>query len=75
MNVKDARQKLEEIVANSTLGGPVMAAADALGDARELRGHVGACLKKKAATDARGLRSCGVGDDPWYCAEAKEVTA
>ena len=28
MKVEDARQKLEEIVANSTVGGPVMVAAD-----------------------------------------------
>ena len=36
MNVKDARAALEEIVANSTLGGAVMAAADACVKAAKL---------------------------------------
>ena len=80
MNSQQAREKLDAEVDKVVIAayernepeierGPVMAAADVL----MLAVHVEACLKKQAATDARGLRSCGVGDDPWYCAEGKRL--
>ena len=86
-SVEDARAALESktrITAGSrSQHTEVMAAADALGDARELRGHVGACKKSKPGASpsyeddnatwwAEHRPECGHG---WYCPDAKEVTA
>ena len=82
MNVEDARAALESktrITAGSrSQHTEVMEAADALGDARELRGHVGACVCAAYERDADGgytgqTKNCG---DDWYCPDApvKEVT-
>ena len=77
MTGQEARERLEDYVGHSVMlpeeRERIMAAADAVGDARELKGHVAACLKKQAATDARGPRSCGAGDAAWYCAEGKRL--
>ena len=78
MNVEDARVALERKIAEYGTGITVrsdelqeaMAAADALGDAHELRGHVGACPKHRYVT-LTNYAACG---DDWYCPDAKEVT-
>ena len=53
---------------------------DALGDARELRGHVGACEvfhMERAVTEyassqaASKVRTCGTGDPIWYGPDVK----
>ena len=77
MNVEDARAALES-KARITAGSrsqhtEVMAAADALGDARELRGHVSACRNvlnfgvKNETLSSPGHTRCG---DNWYCLDA-----
>ena len=56
------REELERIVkVVTTQRKPVMAAADAYGDARELKGHVAAC-QDCARTERLG--------DGWYCPKA-----
>ena len=74
MKVEDARQKLERIVNNVLLRKHtgIMVAADAYGDARELRGHLGKC---RAIEEIRG-RTVVCGTNGWYCPDApvKEVT-
>ena len=81
--VEDARAALMTAVsAHAFENGPagdVGLAADAYGDARELRGHVGACEKvinygvKNETLSSPGHTRCG---DGWYCPDApvKEVT-
>ena len=77
MNVEDARAALESktrITAGSrSQHTEVMEAADALGDARELRGHLGACGRCELIPGEPGTE---VPEGVAYCpdAPAKEVT-
>ena len=72
MSVEDAQAALERIV-NNVLPHKhtgIMAAADALGDACELRGHLGACRVWRIPNqswETVGQAKCG---DGWYCPDA-----
>ncbi len=78
MNIEEARQKLEDVAGNFYLARTsIMEAADAYGDARELKGHVDACGKRGPRIRAGGYLvatipspKCG---DGWLCPQAKEI--
>lgn len=66
-SVQETRQALEDEAGNFYLARTtIMDAADAYGDARELRGHVQAC--KKLVDTGDGNSYCG--EDGVYCDDA-----
>ena len=84
MTRQEAREKLEFAVSKmadeqepmvpAKALRPIMAAADAYGDARELEGHVAACEERKGAGPQMAGWSIKCGDD-WYCERAPRRTA